>query len=127
MADDSAFNELFNNPDLNDEKLQKHLNEYRAAIEEEFELKTKAAIQANDSDSVQELTQNFFKDNTAHAAAQIAWLAMNAESETVRLNASKFIIDKGLADSEKDGDPIKKLLSELTNKPAPTPEELKEK
>src|SRR5215831_1617231 len=102
---DNPFNELFNSPDLNDESLQKHLNEYRQAIESEYKLRTEAAARADDSESVQELTHNFFKDNSAHAAAQVAWLAMNAESETVRLNASKYILDRGLADSSKDGDP----------------------
>lgn len=120
-SNNSEFDKLNNNPDLTEETLQETLNAYRLAMEQEFRAAAKAA---ETSESVQELTRNFFKDNCAHAAAQIAWLAMNAEGESIRLNASKYIIDKGLKDSADDGDPIKALLNELTNKPKPTPAEM---
>jgi hypothetical protein len=109
-----------NTPD----SLQKQLNDYRTALEQEYAMAEKAAqaaqaTKAASTENLQVATRDFFKDNSAHAAAQIAWLAMNAESESVRLRASQYIIERGLADSKDDGDPIKKLLSELT-KPAPS-------
>jgi hypothetical protein len=103
-------------PEDNPDSLQSQLARYRAAIEQEYALAEKAASAAS-TENLQVATRDFFKDNSAHAAAQIAWLAMNAESESVRLRASQYIIERGLADSAGDGDPIKQLLSDLTSRP----------
>jgi hypothetical protein len=99
----------------NSDSLQSQLIRYRAAIEQEYALAEKAKEAAN-TENLQAATREFFKENSAHAAAQIAWLSLNAESESVRLRASQYIIERGLADSAEDGDPIKQLLSDLTSK-----------
>lgn len=94
----------------NEKALQAQLEKYKAAIESEYKL----AVE-NAPEQVAEHTKEFFKNQAAQAAAQIAWLCMNAESESVRLSASKYIIDRGVADSASDGDPIKELLTQLTS------------
>jgi hypothetical protein len=94
---------------LDEASLQKHLNEYHKALEEEFKVSS-----AKTPENVEELTHEFFKNNSAYAAAQIAWLSQHADSESVRLNAAKYIIDKGALDARADGDPIKDLLKQLT-------------
>lgn len=98
---------------LTEASLQQHLNKYRQALESEYVVEVEKT-----PENVAELTTAFFKNNAAHAAAQIAWLAMNADSESVKLNAAKFIIQSANADAEADGDPIKDLLKQLTNNDA---------
>jgi len=94
---DKDFDELMADEDLTPEKLQAKLNDYHAAFEQEFTV----AVEKS-PDNVIEYTTDFFKKNVAMAAAQIVWLAGNAESETV---AGK--------DAKGDGDPFKKLFAEL--------------
>lgn len=119
----SANEQPTDKPDdpLSEASLQQHLNEYHKALEAEFKVEVEKT-----PENVQELTTEFFKNNAAHAAAQIAWLSQHADSESVKLNAAKFIISAAIADGEKDGDPIKELLKQLTSndkKPAPTTKE----
>jgi hypothetical protein len=120
MSNNPEYDKLVNDPNLSEKTLQETLNAYRLAMEQEFKM---AAEKAETAESVQELTRDFFKENCPHAAAQIAWLAMNADGESVRLRASQYIIERGLKDSADDGDPIKALLNELKQaptKPKPT-------
>lgn len=95
--------------ELTPESLQEQLNSYHKAIAEEFETKTSAV-----PEKLEEYTSDYFKQNVHFAARQIVWLSANAESETVRANCSKFVIQQAFADSEKDGDPIRDLMNELT-------------
>lgn len=104
MADD--------NDNLDEETLQRKLHEYHAALRSEFEATNVAELAEPEKAEVE--TREFFKKNVPHAAAQIAWLAQNADSETVKLNASKYVIEKAFKDSEADGDPVTALLKELT-------------
>lgn len=108
MADE--FNDMMNDPELTQETLQKKLNDYSAAIRQEFEESTKA-----DPNNYEEYTRDFFKKNIHSMAAQVVWLANNSDSDSVRLSACKYGIDMALAQSKEDGDPIKALLSELTS------------
>jgi hypothetical protein len=100
--------------------LQAELKKYQAAIKQEYE--NAVASGAGDQSQLEEYTQEYFKKNINMAAAQIAWLAQNAESESVRMNASKYVIERALAQSAKDADPIKALLTEISNLPKPPPE-----
>jgi hypothetical protein len=101
------------------EECQRKLEEYSKAVREEFALQQEAREKEKaglDTLTVHEFTQDFFKKNIAHAAAQIYHLAMHAESETVRLKAATTIIEKALQDAVAQGDPIKNLLQEITAK-----------
>ena len=105
---DKDFDELMADEDLTPEKLQAKLNDYHAAFEQEFTV----AVEKS-PDNVIEYTTDFFKKNVAMAAAQIVWLVGNAESETVRANCSKYVIEQAGKDATGDGDPFKKLFAEL--------------
>lgn len=106
MADE--FDELNNDPELTQESLQEKLNSYAAAFRQEFEEKSKVA-----PENVEAYTKDFFKANIHSAAAQIVWLSNNADSESVRLQASKLVVQEALTDARADGDPIKDLLESL--------------
>lgn len=81
---------------------------YSLALQQEYE--TNLATQP---ENIAEYTKDFFQKNVHTSAAQIAFLALHAESETVRLNAAKFIIMQAFADEEKEQDPLKALLTSL--------------
>ena len=106
---------MADNGELTEQSLQATLNSYAQAIKEEYE-QTLAA--ENDLSNVEGYTRDFFKKNVHSAAAQIVWLANNAESESVKLKAATTVIHEALADARADGDPIKLLLAELTATPA---------
>jgi len=103
------FEELDNDPELTEEKLQEKLNQYAKAFEEEF-----AQASKDHPDNVEEYTRDFFKNNIHAAAAQIVWLANNSTSDSVRLRASQFVLEQALEDGREDGDPVKQLLHQLT-------------
>jgi len=94
---------------LSEPQTEAKLQAYRQAIEEEYETSLDS-----DPENVEEYTRDFFKKNIHMAAAQVVHLAGTAESETVRLNASKYIVEAALADSRADGDPIRDLMNKLT-------------
>ena len=114
MAQDTPneFDELMNDPNLTEETLQAKLEQYRLAIKQEYEVAV-----AEKPEEAAELTTEFFKANSQHAAAQIQWLSIHADSETVRLAASKYIIEKAFKDSHADGDPIKEMIQSLKKVP----------
>ena len=95
--------------------MQSKLNEYHKAFAEEFETKTKAA-----PENVEEYTKEFFKQNIHMAAAQIVWLAGNAESESIKLRAATTVVQEALADARADGDPIRDIINGLKIKKAKT-------
>jgi 2-keto-4-pentenoate hydratase len=107
----SEFDELNNDPELTQEKLQEKLNSYAEALRSEFEESTKES-----PENVEEYTRDFFKKNIHHAAAQIVWLAANSTSDSVRLRASQIVVSEALTDARADGDPIKDILAELAKK-----------
>jgi hypothetical protein len=110
-TDDSEFSELSqlaDNGGLSAESFNQKLNSYAEAFRQEYEQSTKES-----PENVEQYTLDFFKKNIHSAAAQVVWLSNNADSETVRLSASKYVIDQALADGERDGDPIKDLLNSL--------------
>jgi hypothetical protein len=110
VPDNSEFDALYNDPDLTPEKLNDKLNEYAKAYQQEFEM----TVTETPADT-EKLTRDFFKKNAASAAAQIVWLSSNADSETVRLNASKTVLTMAFEDAKNDGDPFKELLRGLSN------------
>lgn len=91
---------------------------YALALQQEYETKTAIA-----PDNVEEHTKEFFKANIVYASAQIVFLAMHAESETVRLNASKYIHTKALEVESSEKDPVKAIIAQLqrNDKTSPAP------
>lgn len=113
-----SYDELAADPELTEEKLQQELTNYAQALREEFERRN-----GDEPEEVASHTHDFFKANVHHAAAQIVWLSINAESETVKLNASKFIVSQAVSEEEARQDPLKAILEGLKNndnKPQPT-------
>jgi hypothetical protein len=109
MAD---FDDLANDPNLTEEKVQAKLNSYAKALRQEFEQAT-----ADQPESVHEYAQDFFKKNIHAAAAQIVWLSNNSTSDGIRLAAAKYVVEQALKDAKRDGDPIRDLLKEIKAKP----------
>lgn len=107
------FDEL-NESEHSEKSLQEELNKYRKAYQEEFEAKVENAA----PDNIEEYTREFFKQNISTAAAQIVFLSGNGETDSIKLRASKMVVDLALADSAADGDPIKEFLRSLQKQPA---------
>lgn len=101
----------FDDSELTPESLQDKLSEYRQALEQEFRRDAE-----NEPENIPAKIQGFFKENSVEAAAQIVFLAHNAESETVRSRLLQFIITEGKKDADKDGDPIREILNSLKQK-----------
>lgn len=120
MADDD-FERLSNDPELTQEKLAAELQAYSQALREEFEAKTE-----KEPENVEEHIKGFFRANVHTAAAQIVWLSINAESETVKLSASKEIVRLAVAAEQDDKDPVANILAQLKSndkKPQPANKE----
>src|SRR5665213_3571418 len=102
---------------LTRESLQGQLDAHSRALREEFELSTK---ETPETDNLEKFTKDFFKSHLHSAAAQIVHLANNADSETVRLSSSKYIIEAALVQNEEDANPLAALLKDLVkNDPVP--------
>jgi hypothetical protein len=111
-----ALKRLADDGELTAETLNAKLNSYAEAYRQEFETDSKA-----DPDNVEEYTRDYFKKNIHVAAAQIVWLSVNSTSESVMLNASKYVIDAALKDAEAMGDPIRELMKSLQKNDATSP------
>jgi hypothetical protein len=109
--DYQELDKLADNGELTQETLQAKLNAYHEAYKQEFLEKT-----ATSPENVEEYTRDFFKQNIHMAAAQIVWLAGNAESESVKLRASQLIVSEALVDDRASGDPIKNIIEGLKAK-----------
>lgn len=107
-GDTELFNKLSNDPELTPEKVAEALNVYATALQKEFEEKTQA-----EPENVAQYTKEFFKRNVHGAAAQIVWLSTFAESETVKLSASKYVVEQAIKDEEDAQDPVRDLLTKL--------------
>lgn len=105
-----SYDELIDDPSLTEEELNAELNAYAKALADDLEKKNS---QAGDTEQVQNNTKEFFQRNAAMAAAQVAWLANNAYSESVKLAAAKFIIQGAVTNENKDIDPLADLMREL--------------
>lgn len=116
------FARLTSDPNLTEEKLKEEMSRYEQALEQEMNVKAES-----DPENIEEYTSNFFRGNAHFAAAQIVWLAMNAESETVRGNMSKYILDTAYKVEKENQDPIANIIAGLKandGKPQPLNREL---
>lgn len=103
-----SFDEMASDPEFTDEDVKRELASFAEALRQEFEEKQHAQ-----PENVAQHTQEYFKANSPHAIAQIVWLSIHAESETVRMNASKYIVEKAISKEEADKDPVSALLRKL--------------
>ena len=110
--DYNELSDLADAGELTEEKLQEELNKYAQALAQEFEAQVVEA-----PENCEEYTRDFFKKNLPAAAAQIVFLSNNAYSESVKLNAAKFVVTEALANTKQDGDPVKQFLKQLSNVP----------
>ena len=108
------FPDLDPNEEHTPESLEATLHQYATAVRQEFEL---AQSTTTAEDNAEQFAVDFAKKNMANSLAQIAWLSNNSMSDSVRLNASKYLVDVAREDAKKDGDPIKEMLKELTKTP----------
>jgi sigma54-dependent transcription regulator len=112
---DKTFEELdklASEGNLTPDDLQLEIKRYTKAYQEEFE---EAEAASNDLSKTAENLETFWKQNAVLAAGQIVYLAHNAESETVRANMLRFIVERAEEDSTRDGDPMAKILERLTS------------
>lgn len=108
-----SFEELMEAADsgkMTEDEMQDELAKYKRAIEQEYESQIP---HAEAEDNVEAVTRGFFKKCTPSAATTIFHLSQFADSESVKFSASKYIIEAGRDESEKDGDPIKEFLNSL--------------
>jgi len=109
--EDQSFNELMKKADkgnLSNNDMEKILQDYSKAVREEFEMAT-----AKNPDNAEEAARDFARAHQGESLAQIHWLSLNADSESVRLNASKYIVQLAISESNADGDPIKQIMAGL--------------
>jgi hypothetical protein len=95
-----------------DPSLQEKLNAYHASIESEFSAAEAAAISGED---FEKLVRDTFKEQAPHACARIIWLSQNAESEATQLKAAQVVLLEAFKAAALEGDPIRKLLDELSS------------
>lgn len=88
-------------------ELQAKLNEYSQALASEFSIANK---ELSNTSEITDL-KDFWRSKVPSAAAQIAWLAGNAHSEGVRLNANKYILSEAF--SETGSDELADILKSL--------------
>lgn len=110
-----SFKELSEMADkgkLTENDMQTILHEYAASVREEFEMATAAK-----PDNAEEAARDFARSHQAESLAQIHWLSQNADSETTRLSACKYLNELAIKEATKDGDPILKLMKDLQAAP----------
>ena len=113
-----SFDELMKKADkgkLSNNDMEKILQDYSKAVREEFEMAT-----AKNPDNAEEAARDFARKHQGESLAQIHWLSINADSESVKLNASKYLVQLAISESNADGDPIKQIMRELTGHPTPS-------
>lgn len=92
---------------------------YRNALQQEYE------VAENESRSAALTTQHFHKDHLPEYNAQIYYLAMNADSESVRLSATKYGIDRALIEEDAlkgQNDPVTELIKSMQKASTPISE-----
>lgn len=89
-------------------ELAAELSEHHKALAQEFELANKELTANTDSIDLKE----YWKRKVPDAAGMIAWLSLNAHSEGVKLNASKYVIEQAYSDT--GNSELETILRELT-------------
>lgn len=108
---DESFDELMkkaDNGELTQDKMEEIIREYAQSVREEFKIAAEA-----DPDNIEEYARDFGRKHAGEALAQIHFLMHNADSETVKMNAAKYIVGLATDESSRDGDPVKQIVKEL--------------
>jgi hypothetical protein len=106
-----SFDELMKKADkgeLSQNDMDTILQDYAKAVREEFEIATAAR-----PDNAEEAARDFARKHQGESLAQIHWLSIHADSESVKLNASKYIVSLAISESNAEGDPIKQIMANL--------------
>lgn len=90
------------------DELAEALSEHHKALASEFEIANKELTAHSEASDL----KAYWRNKVPDACAQIAWLAMHAYSEGVRLNANKFIIAEAYAQTQ-DSE-LEEILKQLT-------------
>lgn len=80
-------------------------------------MKLEDAVHGNETH--EERTLRIFRENAAFAAQSIVALSRRSDSERVRLDASKYVVERVLGRIDDGGavaDPIEKLLNDIVKK-----------
>lgn len=87
------------------------LHEYREALKQEFE-------KATDDEDVSHITRKQIIELIPDAAETVAFLLKHSDSDAVRANLSKFILETGIktAKGEDEASEMAKLVAKLTGK-----------
>lgn len=93
-----------------DDATAKELSDHHKALMAEFELVNEKLSASSEHTDI----KNYWKGKQADACAQIAWLAMHANSEGVRLNANKYILAEAYAETQSTE--LEEILKSLVNK-----------
>jgi len=100
-------------PDSDDaESLEAKLREYSQAIRSEWE---DAQVTLSDEQDAETFSIDFAKEQLPNNLAMIQWLSQNSTSDSVRLNAAKYLTDIARKAAVDDGDPMEKLMKKLTS------------
>jgi NAD(P)H-hydrate repair Nnr-like enzyme with NAD(P)H-hydrate epimerase domain len=99
---------------MDESSLQKQLQEYRAAIESEFELNEKHKEGLN-RENIAEKTKEMLTHAVPIAVSKLVYLVEYADKDTTQLSAAKYIIDYALGKGklESPDDPLKDLITSI--------------
>jgi len=86
--------------------LQDQLTKYQQAYEAEYTV--------TDDDAALSEAKHILRTGIVDAARSIVHLTSHSESEQVRLNAAKYLLDRTVGVSASDDDPIDNLVKALT-------------
>lgn len=100
--------------ELSQESLQVILANYKKALEQEFDLEVRPELV--DPEILTEAIKKQMIGKLPVAFKSLAYLAEHADSESVRLSSSKFIIECAIGKQAiaLPGDPLSNLLKNLT-------------
>lgn len=90
-------------------RAQEELRKYQRAMQEEYATNSKTG----DGRDIQSKVEELYKNHAIRAANDIIWLAFNSTSDSVRLNALKFIYAEADKAALKEGDVFSKLLEKM--------------
>jgi hypothetical protein len=121
-ADDNMFtpDETPNSPDkeANEQALNAKLQDYYKALEEEWTSSPSNPDGDLTPTQVRDKTKQLLTQAVPKAVGSLLYLSQHAQAESVKLQAARYIVDKGLGSDPGGlvGDPLEQLLNELSKK-----------
>lgn len=105
--------------ELTQQSLESKLRSYHDAMRSEFEI----AEKAKDEAGAQKAVNEFLREHVPVALANIVYLMQHSTSDSVRLSASKTVINEVLKGELGAGDPVEELINSLKAGKSKTPAE----